>query len=117
MGAGKFVAVNSSVGNGVSVTGMDVKVGTVAVMVGNSNGATVPPMGWKGVGVAEAFGFGVISSTGERGGAKGAIPQAERMKSKRTWMVRRGFTRFILIGLPISLSKESIVTQIRGSPP
>jgi hypothetical protein len=92
VGAGKFVAVNSSVGNGVSVMGRAVKVGTVAVMVGDANGGMVPPMGWNGVGVAEAFGSGVISSTGERGGAKGAIPQAERRRSKRTWMVRRGFT-------------------------
>jgi len=101
VGAGKFVAVNSSVGKGVSVAGRDVKVGTVAVMVGDSKGGIVPPMGWNGVGVADAFGFGVIRVTGEIGGAKGAIPQAERIKNKRRLIVRGYFKN----GCPASLAR------------
>jgi hypothetical protein len=101
VGAVKFVAVNSSLGKGVSVAGSDVKVGTVAVMVGDSKGGIVPPMGWNGVGVADAFGFGVIRVTGEIGGAKGAIPQAERIKNKRRLRVRGYFKN----GCPASLAR------------
>ena len=72
-------------GGGVSVGGSAVKVGTVGV------GDWM--MGWNGVGVAEAFGSTVIRLTGGRGGAEGAIPQAESRTRKRTMKARRFFMR------------------------
>ena len=44
MGGGRLVAVNASVGSGVSVIGSGVNVGTVGVAVGSSK-TTVAPLG------------------------------------------------------------------------
>ena len=45
VGAGRFVAVNSRVGNGVSVAGIGVKVEIVGVIVGGSNKGNVAAAG------------------------------------------------------------------------
>jgi len=56
------VAVNSSVGRGVSDGGSGVKVGR---RVDCSSGARIAPAGWNGVEVGNAFGLAVtITSVG-----------------------------------------------------
>jgi len=70
VGEARVVAVNSRVGSGVSVGGRGVKVDAG---VSDSNGARVTPLGWNGVGVSEASGFGVTStSPGETPSAVGS---------------------------------------------
>jgi isoaspartyl peptidase/L-asparaginase-like protein (Ntn-hydrolase superfamily) len=64
VGEARVVAVNSRVGSGVSVGGRCVKVET---RVGDSG---VISAGWNGVGVSEASGFGVTSTS------PGEIPSA-----------------------------------------
>ena len=60
VGEGRVVAVNSNVGNGVSVGGIGVKVAARVTSVG----ASTTPAGWNGVGVADALGFAVTSTIG-----------------------------------------------------
>ena len=60
VGEGRVVAVNSRVGRGVSVGGTGVNVyASVGVFVGASDIAA----GWNGVGVADALGFAVTSTS------------------------------------------------------
>jgi hypothetical protein len=92
VGRGRVVAVNSSVGRGVSVGGSGVKVET---RVCESDGARIAPAGWKGVGVGSALGFGVTSTKlcpgpVEEGAADGIV-QEERMTREKTKKVRRCF--------------------------
>ena len=80
VGRGRVVAVNSSVGRGVSVGGSGVNV---EARVGESGGASIAPAGWKGVEVGNALGFGVTSTKGAGGGAAGAIPHEDRIQTQR----------------------------------
>ncbi|RPH74343.1 hypothetical protein EHM76_03720 [bacterium] len=85
VGEGRVVAVNSRVGRGVSVGGTGVNVGT---RVGVSSGATVPPTGWNGVDVGEAFGSTVtITSVG------GAVFDVGRAQAVDIQMKRRRANR------------------------
>ena len=74
------MAVEAKVGGGVSEGGGGVKVG---ISVGGSTGIVVAGMGWKGVGVGDAFGATVTSTTVGGIGAAGAIPQEERIMTQR----------------------------------
>jgi hypothetical protein len=72
---GRGVAVNSSVGSGVSVGGNDVNVGTY---VAGSMGARASPAGWNGVEVGDASGSGdTITSAG------GALTEVGRVQATR----------------------------------
>ena len=100
MSEGSVVAVNSSVGRGVSVGGSGVKV---EARVGESGGASIAPAGWKGVGVGSALGFGVTSTKlcpepFEEGAADGIVHE-EKMMRKKIVKVRRYFV--IKIGLSL----------------
>jgi hypothetical protein len=84
VGEASVVAVNSRVGSGVSVDGRGVNVET------NVGGSGVTSAGWNGVGVREASGFGVTStSPGETPSAVGreqAVSDRKNPNRKTRWM-------------------------------
>jgi hypothetical protein len=80
VGGMRAVAVKANVGSGVSVGGSGVKVG---MRVGDSSGGRVKGTGWNGVGVGNAFGLTVTSTSVGGTGAEGAIPQEEMINPQR----------------------------------
>jgi len=100
------VAVNSSVGRGVSVSGSGVNV---EARVGESGGASIAPAGWKGVGVGSAFGFGVTSTKlcpePLEEGVEDGIVHEERMMRENIMKARRCF--IIKIGVLLQLEIAS----------
>jgi hypothetical protein len=75
MAGGRGVAVNSSVGSGVSVGGNGVNVGTY---VAGSMGASESPAGWNGVRVGEALGLEVTNTS-----VGGALTEVGRVQAAR----------------------------------
>jgi hypothetical protein len=103
VGEASVVAVNSSVGGGVSVGGAGVNVDTnVGVPLGTE-------MGWNGVGVGDALGFAVTSTSGGGGVIQGwAKLQARRIARKKIDVSRRGF--FIsVIARSVALSGGTVI--------
>lgn len=78
MGEGRAVAVNSSVGSGVSVGGNGVNVG---IGVTGLTGASESPMGWNGVGDGNALGSAVIMTS--VGGADGEVGKVQAASNKQ----------------------------------
>ena len=74
VGDARVVAVNSSVGRGVSVGGSGVKVET------SVGGSSVTKEGWNGVGVSEASGAGVTSTSPD--GAPSAVGKEQAVMSR-----------------------------------
>jgi hypothetical protein len=83
------VAVNSRVGSGVSVGGKSVKVETG---VAGSRGASESPIGWNGVGVSEAFGFGVTNTSVGRA-AEDVSTHEDRSKPQN---IQRAMSFFVI---------------------
>jgi hypothetical protein len=87
------------VGTGVSVGGGTVGVGVEGSTVGEDSSVAVGErgMGWKGVGVGEAFGAAVTSAKGRAAGwfaADTKVPQPVRRYPARIRICRHLFIRY-----------------------
>jgi hypothetical protein len=65
-------------------------------------------MGWNGVGVGEAFGATVTSTTVGGTGAEGAIPQEERMMAIRAIKRQKCFVIDVCMSLRATRGSEAI---------